>query len=88
MKEWIKVAKPEIFRFMNLSYRPSSTIELSLSDNSFLLLIDRYEQAERAYYGKEELRNEKLTEEAKRDYEKAKRGRKKKDEIKRTEADE
>ena len=68
LQEWLKVAKPEIFRFMNLSYRPGSAIEFSLNDNSFPLLIERYEQAERVYYGKEKLRDEKLTEIAEKDY--------------------
>src|SRR3989344_199535 len=68
LQEWPKVAKPEIFRFMNLSYRPNSAVEFSLNDNSFSLLIERYEQAERVYYGAEKLRDEKLTETAKKDY--------------------
>ncbi len=68
LQEWLKVAKPEIFRFMNLSYRPGSAIEFSLNDNSFPLLLERYEQAERVYYEKEKLRDENLTETAKKDY--------------------
>lgn len=68
LQEWLKAAKPEIFRFMNLSYRPGSAIEFSLNDNSFPLLLERYEQAERVYYGKEKLRDEKLTEIAGKDY--------------------
>lgn len=53
LAKWLSVASPELFRFMNFSYRPNTAIEFSLSDHSFILLNDRYDTAERIYYGVE-----------------------------------
>lgn len=68
MNDWLNVASPESFRFLNFSYKPSSAIEFSLSDNSFLLLMTRYERAERIYYGFEEAENKKVEAKIKRAY--------------------
>jgi len=58
LREWLSVASPELFRFMFFSYKPNTVIEFSLSDNSFVLLNERFERAERIYYGKEQAENE------------------------------
>ena len=60
LKEWLGVASPELFRFMFFSYKANSAIDFNLADNSFLLLNDRFERAERVFYGKEKAENEKI----------------------------
>ena len=69
LKQWLEVAEPELFRFMNFSYKPNSVVELDLGDNSFLLLYNRFEEAERIYYGVETARDEKLGQKIKREFE-------------------
>ncbi|MBI5553720.1 MAG: lysine--tRNA ligase [Candidatus Diapherotrites archaeon] len=69
LEQWLKTASPELFRYMNYSYKPGTVIEFSFSDNSFVLLNDRYENAERTYYGLEKHPSEKLTEKICRDFE-------------------
>ena len=69
LEEWLKVAQPETFRFLNFTYRPNKAIDFSLKDNSFVLLMERFERAERIYYGLEEDRSEKLNRKTKREYE-------------------
>jgi lysyl-tRNA synthetase class 1 len=64
--QWSEVAAPEVLRFMNFSYKPQSSIEFSLADNSFLLLMERYERSERVYYGIEKAENEKAEAKIKR----------------------
>ncbi len=68
LKEWLSVASPELFRFLNFSYKPASSIEFSLTDNSFLLLMERFERAERIFYGLEKAENKKIEEKIKRAY--------------------
>ncbi|MFH1240665.1 MAG: lysine--tRNA ligase [Candidatus Diapherotrites archaeon] len=69
LEEWLKVAQPETFRFLNFSYKPNKAIDFSLKDNSFVLLMERFERAERIYYNLEEDRSEKLNNKIKREYE-------------------
>ena len=69
LEEWLKVSQPETFRFLNFTYRPNKAIDFSLRDNSFVLLMERFERAERIYYGLEEDRSEKLNNKTKREYE-------------------
>ena len=69
LDEWLKVGSAELFRFLNFIYRPQTVIELSLSHQNFLLLYERFERAERIYFGLEEAENEKLTMLYKRAYE-------------------
>ncbi|MCX6798953.1 MAG: lysine--tRNA ligase [Candidatus Diapherotrites archaeon] len=60
LNDWLKVAPPELFRFLFFSYKPNTAINFSLSDNSFILLNERFERAERIYYGEEQAENEKV----------------------------
>jgi lysyl-tRNA synthetase class 1 len=66
---WLEVASPEMFRFLNFAYKPNSVIDFSLEDNSFVLLNDRFERAERIFYGLEKAENEKMATKLKREYE-------------------
>ncbi|MFH1696994.1 MAG: lysine--tRNA ligase [Candidatus Diapherotrites archaeon] len=68
LSEWLTVAQPEMFRYLNFSYRPQKAVDFSLHDNSFILLNERYERAERIYYGKEKAENEKIAKQLKRAY--------------------
>ena len=68
LKSWMQVSSPETFRYLNFSYRPNKQINFSFNDNSFILLVEGFERAERIYYGKEKAQNEKLTEKIKRNY--------------------
>jgi len=58
LKQWLEVANPELYRFMILSYRPDTAIEFDIAGNSFLLLHDRFERAERLFYKWEKSINE------------------------------
>ncbi|MFH1391247.1 MAG: lysine--tRNA ligase [Candidatus Diapherotrites archaeon] len=69
LESWLKVAPPELFRFMNFSYKPYTVIEFSFKNNSFVLLNDRFERAERIYFGFEKAENEKMTQKLKKIYE-------------------
>jgi len=69
MKDWVSVANPESFRYLNFSRKPNGVIELSLKDNSFLLVMEEFERAERIYYGKEHAQSEKLDKKIGRSYE-------------------
>lgn len=69
LQDWLEVASPELFRYLNLSYKPNKVIEFSFNDNSFVLLNDRFERAERIYYGKETAENKKIEVQLKRAYE-------------------
>ncbi len=79
LKEWLRVASPETFRYLYLSNRPNHVIEFSLNDNSFILLNERFERAERVFYGKEKAENEHIEETLKRAYEMSVIGKTKKD---------
>lgn len=68
LNEWLQVASPELFRFMFFSYKPNSAIDFSLSDNSFILLNERFERAEKIFYGKEKAENERIEEKLKNAY--------------------
>jgi len=68
LKEWLEVASPELFRFLFFSYKPNSTIDFSLADNSFILLNERFERAERVYYGKDKAENERIEKKLKNAY--------------------
>ena len=69
LKQWLEVASPELFRFLNFNYRPNKAINFSFSDNSFILLNERHERAEKIYFGLEKAQSEKLTQKITRDYE-------------------
>ncbi len=68
LKEWLQVASPELFRFLFFSYRPNSAIDFSLADNSFILLNDRFERAERIYYSEDKAENERTEKKLKESY--------------------
>ncbi len=68
LKQWLEVAPPDLFRFMFFSYKPNSAIDFSLNDNSFILLNERFERAERIYYGEEKAENERIEAKAKNAY--------------------
>jgi lysyl-tRNA synthetase class 1 len=68
LSEWLQVASPELFRFLFFSYKPNSAIDFSLSDNSFILLNERFERAEKIFYGKEKAENERIEERLKNAY--------------------
>ncbi|MEM0360764.1 MAG: lysine--tRNA ligase [Candidatus Diapherotrites archaeon] len=68
LKSWLEVASPESFRYLNFSYKPNSQIDFSFSDNSFILLMENFERAERVYYGIEKEHSEKLTEKTKKNF--------------------
>jgi len=53
LNEWLSFAEPELLRFMMISYKPQTVINFDLHSNKFFLLADRYEEAERVYFGKE-----------------------------------
>jgi len=67
--DWLEIASPELFRYLNLSTRPNKVIEISLDDNNFLLLDERYSRAQRIFYGKEKSENKKLEIQIKKAYE-------------------
>jgi lysyl-tRNA synthetase class 1 len=69
LKDWLAVASPDLFRFLFFSYKPNSAIDFSLSDNSFILLNDRFERSERIYSNQEKAENEKIGEKIKGAYE-------------------
>lgn len=71
LEQWLAVASPELFRFMNFSYRPNTVIEFSLSDNSFILLNDRFDRCERIFYGHEKPTANESEEKLKRVYQMA-----------------
>ena len=52
LKDWLEFAEPELLRFMMVSYRPETVIEFDLHSNKFFLLADRYEEAERVFFEK------------------------------------
>ena len=74
LKTWLSVASPELFRYLNFSHHPNKGIDFSLTNNSFILLNDRFERAERIYYGAEEAENEKVKMHMSRAYELSKIG--------------
>ncbi|MBN2067402.1 MAG: lysine--tRNA ligase [Candidatus Diapherotrites archaeon] len=61
LKQWLEIASPDLFRFLFFSYKPNSAIDFNVSDNSFILLNERFERAERIYYSEEMAENEKLS---------------------------
>ena len=67
LKDWLGIAEPELLRFIYISYQPSVVIEFDISSNKFFLLTDRYDDAERCYFG-EHSTTEKRTEHLKRQY--------------------
>ncbi len=66
-KEWLEVADAEILRYLYYSTRPHTTITIDM-DNIFIY-FDRYDRAERIYFGGETEDNEKETINIKRSYE-------------------
>jgi len=68
MKQWLSFAEPELLRFMYISYQPSTVINIDVKSQKFFLLTDRYDEAERCYYGEQSI-TEKRTEQLKRQYE-------------------
>ncbi len=69
LSDWVEVAPPEAFRFLNFNYRPNKVIDFDLSGNSFVLLMGRFERAERIFYGLESAQTDKLSEKIKLDFE-------------------
>jgi len=69
LKEWLRIANPESFRYLFLSNRPNHAIEFTIEGNPFILLNDRLERAEKIYYGKEKAENESIETKMKRAYE-------------------
>lgn len=69
MKDWVSVANPESFRYLNFSRKPNGVIELNLRDNSFLIAMEEFERAERIFYAKEHAQSEKLDKRIARSYE-------------------
>ncbi len=68
LKDWLEVSGPETLRYLNFSYKPNKQVDFSFRDNSFVLLVENFERAERIYYGLEKAQSEKLTEKIKRNY--------------------
>lgn len=65
LKDWTEFAEPELLRFMMASYKPQTVINFDLHSNKFFLLADRYEEAERVFFQKnekKEKREKQLTE--------------------------
>ena len=65
LKDWLEFAEPELLRFMMASYKPKTVINFDLHSNKFFLLADRYEEAERVFFQKnekKEKREKQLTE--------------------------
>ena len=54
LRDWLDFAEPELLRFMMISYKPQTVINFDLHSNKFFLLADRYGEAERAYFGKKD----------------------------------
>ena len=69
LKDWVSVANPESFRYLNFSRKPNGVIELNLRDNSFLIAMEEFERAERIFYGKEHAQSGKLDKRIARSYE-------------------
>lgn len=69
LEAWLEVASPELFRFMNFSYKPYTVINFSFKDNSFVLLNDRFERTERIYFGTEKTEDKDLEKKSKKIYE-------------------
>ena len=67
LNNWLEFAEPELLRFMMISYQPQTVIDFDLHSNKFFLLADRYDEAERVYYGNEN-KDEKRQEQLKRCY--------------------
>ena len=67
LNNWLEFAEPELLRFMMISYQPQTVIDFDLHSNKFFLLADRYDEAERVYYGNEN-KDEKRQEQLKRYY--------------------
>src|SRR3989344_383545 len=65
---WIEFAEPELLRFMMISYQPQTAINFDMDSNKLSLLIDRYETAEKVFFGKEKFDNEKKNIQLKREY--------------------
>ena len=68
LKDWVGVASPELLRFMFFSYKPNTAINFSFGDENFALLHERFERAERIFYGTENAENEKIAEKIKESY--------------------
>lgn len=68
LKDWLDFAEPELLRFMMASYKPKTVINFDLHTNKFFLLADRYEEAERVYFGKKK-KEEKREKQLKKIYE-------------------
>lgn len=69
LKEWLDIASPELLRFINFSYNSKKAIEISLRDNSFILLNEQFERAKKIFLGKEKAQSPKLTKKIARNYE-------------------
>src|SRR3989338_5234254 len=67
LNNWLEFAETELLRFMMISYQPQTVIDFDLHSNKFFLLADRYDEAERVYYGNEN-KDEKRQEQLKKYY--------------------
>ncbi len=68
LKQWLQVSSPELFRFLFFSYKPNSAIDFSLTGNSFVLLNERFERAERIYYGRGRAENGRIEQKLRNTY--------------------
>lgn len=68
LKQWMQFAEPELLRFLYISYQPGTVINVDVRNQKFFLLTDRYDEAERCYYGSQSV-TEKRTAQLKRIYE-------------------
>ena len=70
--DWLEFAEPELLRFMYVTSPPRKVINFDLTTNKFFLLADKYDKAERIYFGKlterDKQENEKRLEQLKRQY--------------------
>lgn len=67
LADWMEIAEPELLRFIYASYQPTTMIEFDIRSNKFFLVTDRYDEAERCYFGEVSV-TEKRTEQLKRLY--------------------
>ncbi len=72
MADWLEFAEPELLRFLYVSSSPKKVINFDLKSSKFFFLADRYDRAERIYFGKlrekDKQEGEKTLEQAKRQY--------------------
>jgi len=55
-KEWLSIAEPEVLRFFYLFAKPMSHLQVDI--DNLPLMVDRFDRAERVYYGLEGIKGE------------------------------